>query len=302
MTQFITTLGPKSMPESGYVLPHEHIFADFLRGDDAGKNPAEVLRGIRPYVERAQRRGLTALVDATSIGGARRIDILQALSQAVDLPIIVATGIFKDPPMREWTQQMGRDGLTEWMLAELRAGIEDTNVCAGWIKLSVSDDGVTDYQRTLLEAAALASRETNATIGSHTTSGELALAQLDIIEKAGGDARRFIWVHTQTEPDFSYHLKVARRGAWLEYDNIGVSPDDETYVDWIIDMIEAGFEEQILLSHDCGGYDPGAENGGAIAGYTYLVERFLPCLRARGVNGETIDRLIRVNPFAAYAR
>jgi phosphotriesterase-related protein len=36
--------------------------------------------------------------------------------------------------------------------------------------------------------------------------------------------------------------------------------------------------------------------------YTYLSETFLPKLRVAGLHDAEIDRLIRVNPFEAFAR
>jgi phosphotriesterase-related protein len=55
--------------------------------------------------------------------------------------------------------------------------------------------------------------------------------QLAIVEACGYSPSRFISIHTQAEPDFAMHLKVARRGAWIEYDGIGGWGDDETYVE-----------------------------------------------------------------------
>ena len=40
------------------------------------------------------------------------------------------------------------------MLGELRGEIEDSGVQAGWIKLSVGDDGITDCEAKILRAAA----------------------------------------------------------------------------------------------------------------------------------------------------
>ena len=84
---------------------------------------------------------------------------------------------------------------------------------AAWIKLSAGDDGLTPIETKILRAAARASKETGAIIGSHTIRGRVVRDQLDILEEAGGNVERFIWIHTQAEPDFSLHLEVAQRGA-----------------------------------------------------------------------------------------
>jgi len=125
---------------------------------------------------------------------------------------------------------------------------------------------------------------------------------LNIIEAAGYTPQRFIWIHTQAEPDFSLHLEIARRGAWVEYDSIGNPEQDAQFIEWIQKMLDAGFENQILLSHDRGWYDPAQPGGGTPKPFTYLSEHFLPRLAAAGVPPATIHKLTCENPFRAFAR
>ena len=98
------------------------------------------------------------------------------------------------------------------------------------------------------------------------------------------------------------HLEFARRGAWIEYDGIGGWGEDETYLENIHRLLDAGLGDQLLLSHDRGWYDPAQPGGGTPKPYTYLSEVFLPKLEASGVDRATIDTLIRENPFRAFAR
>lgn len=302
MAELITTLGAKREDQLGMILPHEHIFANFPTGDDVEAKAEDVVAAMLPEVTKAQAAGVTALVDATAVGGARRADILKAVSEASAFPIVVATGIFKEPWKANWVQTFGMDGLCNWMIDELKYQIENTGVRAGWIKLSAADDGLTEQEKLLLHAAACAGRATNATIGSHTVRGTAAIQQLDMIEAAGYTPERFIWVHTQMEDDFNLHLEVARRGAWLEYDAIGDHRTDDEYIGWIRRLIDIGFTDRILLSHDRGWYDPSQPGGGVRKPYTYISDVFLPKLRAAGVDESIIQQLTHTNPFRAYAR
>jgi phosphotriesterase-related protein len=124
---------------------------------------------------------------------------------------------------------------------------------------------------------------------------------LDIIEKAGYSANRFIWIHTQNEADFDLHLDIARRGAWIEYDAIG-RMEDAVMLALTRRVLDAGFEQQLLLSHDKGWFDPAKPNGGTPQPFTHLVEHFLPQLRQAGVPNEVIHQLTVTNPFQAFAR
>ena len=173
---------------------------------------------------------------------------------------------------------------------------------AGFIKLSAGDDGITATETKVLRAAARAAVATNAVIGSHTIRGRVVRDQLEIIEDAGYTPTRFIWIHTQAEPDFTLHLEMARRGAWIEYDSIGSPESDPQFIQWLLQILEAGFGDQIMLSHDRGWYDPAQPGGGHPKPYTYLAETFLPKLRAAGVPDQTISRMVCENPFRAFAR
>ena len=67
-------------------------------------------------------------------------------------------------------------------------------------------------------------------------------------------------------------------------------------------MLEAGFDRQLLLSHDTGWFDPAKPGGGTPTPYTHLSRVFLPKLAASGVDKATLRQLTHDNPFDAYAR
>jgi phosphotriesterase-related protein len=214
----------------------------------------------------------------------------------------VPTGVYREPWIPPWVHDASEDNLSEWMQGELEGDIEGSGVQAGFIKLSAGDEGITPCEAKVLRAAARAAKATGAIIGSHTIRGRVVREQLEIIEKAGYTPSRFIWIHTQAEPDFSLHLEMARRGAWIEYDSIGSPAEDEKFITWIRQVLDAGFGSQLMLSHDRGWYDPAQPGGGTPQPYTYLTETFLPRLRAAGVAEETTRQLTVENPFRAFAR
>lgn len=304
MAKLITTLGDKNEADLGFILPHEHIFVDFRlpsHPEHAKADTADVVALMAPEVNKVLELGVTALVDCTPLGVGRRTDVLKAISDATGMPIVAPTGIYREPNVPDWAQSASEAELTSWMLGELQEEIESSGVQAGWIKLGVSDEEITECEAKILRAAARAGRETNAVIGVHTKRGRVALEQMDIIEAAGYTADRFIWIHTQSDPDFSLHLEAARRGAWLEYDGIGYG-DDPGYIDTILRALEAGLADQIMLSQDRGWYDPAKPGGGEPMPFTYLSEQFLPKLQAAGVDKGTIHTLTHTNPFRAFAR
>jgi phosphotriesterase-related protein len=306
MIRVITTLGPKNADELGMILPHEHIFVDLRTWDQPGYAQAEaddVIALMAPEIAKAQSVGVTAIGECSTGGVGRRADILKAVSEATHFPLVVPTGIYREPWVPDWAHAASEEELREWMVGELLGEIEESGVQAGWIKLSAGDDGLTACETKILRAAAAAGMATNAVIGSHTIQGRVVREQLDIIEEVGYTPERFIWIHTQAEPDFDLHLETARRGAWLEYDGIGGEEEtDEDYLERILRVLDAGLGHRLMLSHDRGWYDPAQPGGGTPRPFTYISEQFLPKLRAAGVDEETVRRLTHTNPFRAFAR
>jgi phosphotriesterase-related protein len=302
----ITTLGPKSLSDlPGTILPHEHVFVDLRTWDKPGygqADPAAVIALMSPEIERAKHAGIVAIVEPGPIGVGRRADILRAVSEATNFPLVAPTGVYREPWLPPWVHDATEEALTTWMIDELTGQIEESGVRAAWIKVGATDDGITESEAKVLRAAARAGAETGAIIGSHTIRGHVALNQIDVIEGAGGAPSRFIWIHAHQEPDFAWHRRAADRGAWLEYDGIGEPGSDDTFLALIRQSLDAGYLNQLLLSHDRGWYDPAQLGGGTPRPYTYLNEVFLPLLSDAGVDDTTIATLTHDNPFRAFAR
>jgi phosphotriesterase-related protein len=195
MTNIPTTLGPRSSAELGLILPHEHIFVDLRTWDTPGYAQAEVEHVIQlmaPELTKAQAAGVTAIVECSTVGVGRRADIDRVVSEVTHLPVVIPTGVYREPWVPDWVQAASETHLAEWMLSELQGEIEASGVQAGWIKLSAGDDGLTACEAKILRAAATAGRATNAVIGSHTIRGRVVRDQLNIIEAMGYAAERFI--------------------------------------------------------------------------------------------------------------
>lgn len=299
-----TTLGPYRRDQLGMILPHEHVFVDLRTPDQPGYGEADadaVVALMAPQIEAIKALGITALVECSTGGVGRRADFDLAVSRATNFPIVVPTGNYREPWIPAWVRDATEAELEGWMLGELTQGIEATGVKAAWIKLSAGDDGITELEARILRAAARAATATGAIIGSHTIRGRVVLEQLDIIEREGGDPARFISIHTQAEPDFGLHRAVAARGGYIEYDNIGSVPAEES-VGLIERAIEHDLAGQLLLSHDRGWFDPALPGGGVPKPYDVLSLEVLPTLRRHGLDEAVITSLTHDNPFNAYAR
>lgn len=304
MTVLHTTLGPRRRDELGLVLPHEHVFVDLRTPDVPGHGEApaaDVVALMAPRVEEARERGVTAIVECSTGGVGRRAGHDLAVSRATGMPIVVAAGVYREPWIPGWAREADDRTLEEHVRQELTRGVDGTEVVAAWVKLSAGDDGMTALEERILRASARAARDVGALIGSHTVAGRVVLDQLAVLADEDFPLERFLWIHTQVEPDRALHHEVAERGAWIEYDHLGTVPTADV-VGLVEGVLEAGHERRLLLSHDAGWYDPALPGGGTPRPWTALTDDVLPALRERGVPEPTIRRLTVDNPFDAFAR
>lgn len=305
MRTLYTMLGPKSLDDIHAILPHEHIFTDLRLPTDPeqGKGEApDVIRMMKPELDKAAEQGFQVLVECTPEGCGRRVDILKAVAEAANYPIVAATGIYREPWVPDWAHEASEDELYQWMRDELADGVEDLGVQAGFIKLSAGDDGLTDVEKKILRAAVRAAKETGSVIASHTIRGRVVEEQMAVMQEMDYDLSRFIWVHAQVDT-WEYNQKLAKTGMWIEYDHVGGGEEDDAeMLRRTLAMIADGRVGQVLLSMDRGWYDPAKEDGGTAMPFTVLADDFLPKLREAGVPIEVIRQLTRDNPFNAFAR
>lgn len=90
----VTTLGPlRRTSNHGFVLPHEHVFCDlrtYESPDYARADEADVSAVMAPLLREARELGVTALVEPSTVGVGRRVDLLLSLSRASGLPPVGA--------------------------------------------------------------------------------------------------------------------------------------------------------------------------------------------------------------------
>ena len=338
---FYTTAGPLARDQIGDVLAHHHMFVElgavpptaYLDAD-----PEMVSEVLAPWLASAKALGIGTFVEFTPLGVGRRADIVKYVADAAELPTMLVTGIYREPYMPDWVPEASVEEIADFMRTELNEAVEGTDVPAGFIKLSQNDTGMTLTERRILEAACIVAKETGASIASHITAGPTAHSVMDALEMYGCplDEVRFIWVHAQVagagegagleggervgaDPGFDYLMAAADRGAYVSLDGIGSGYWSDFYggydlnIGWIEQLVEAGYEDQIILGADTGWFDPGQPAGfeleqvdgvwtsvGDLAqDYDSVPGEFVPAMREAGFSDELITKLMQDNPWNA---
>jgi phosphotriesterase-related protein len=304
---FRTVLGDVPVVELGMILPHEHLFTD-LRGPDtadyAQDDPSLVIDTMKPFLTAAEEAGVTALLECSTVGVGRNINILRLLAEQTRIRIIAPTGIYKEAFTPKAYLNLTVDDLVQLWTQEITHAIDETASKAGFIKIAVSDDGPTQLEERNIRAAARASLATGAAIASHTIGGRAVLEEIALLLDEGLPLENFIWVHAESEGDLSLHRQAADLGVYVEYDFIGQPNQDPLkQVTKILSLLEHNYGDRLLLSHDAGWFQPGRPHGqpeGGIRGYTYITDEFIPLLLDNGLDTETVKLLIETNPKRAF--
>ena len=277
------------------VLVHEHVLVDFVGADQIrpGRyDRDEVFRIARPKLEEVRRLGCRRLLECTPNFLGRDPALLARLADATGIEIWSNTGLYgaadhKFVPSFARTESAAQ--LAKRWIAETREAWRPR-----FIKIGVNRGPLDELDRKLVRAAAITSRETGLTIASHTGDGAAAVEQLEIVTAEKVSPAKFVWVHAQNERDHGLHEKVARAGAWVEFDGIGPKTV-EFHLECVRFLAAKGLLKRTLVSQDSGWYHVGEPGGGEFRGYTYLYTDFLPRLEPA-----EITMLMWENPRAAF--
>lgn len=262
---------------------------------------------IEEVMEFKNLRGKT-IVEVTSIGLKRDPQALRRVSEATGLNIVMGTGFYHKVFHPVDMDALSVEELMDQIVNDITVGIRDTGICAGIIgEIGINGDPITTNEIKSIRAAARASVTTGAPMSFHRGGrmGERHQS-LDIVQEEEGLPNRVVLGHTdEIAGDLSLMLELLERGVYLEFDLIGRTTTAGTHnvlgpsitmvvCDAILQLIDNGYEDRILLSHDVCWKVHLKRFGGF--GYSYIMEKFLPHLRGLGVTDSQIDKMMIQNP------
>jgi phosphotriesterase-related protein len=313
MPQVMTVRGPLLADALGFTLPHEHTFLNLaafptsatLSGLDAIIDPVRHTQILIDELALFKELGGVSLVDLTNRNMGGDVEATRRLSEATGINIIYGCGWYREAFMDEFLYWKPTDELAEELTFEIEHGFGDTGIRPGIIgEIGTNLLHLSAKEERCLRAMAKAQRRTGLALTTHLPQGGVGLELLDIVQEHGVPADRVIIGHADVYMDVDYHVSLMKRGAYVEFDNIGAHHFDPprqepVLVEHIFQLIQAGYVERILLSHDTCWRSRLAYWGGP--GYVYLFHTFLPLLRARGVSDEAIHTMTVVNPQRVLA-
>ncbi|MFK7880195.1 phosphotriesterase [Roseobacter sp.] len=339
-SKFVSTvLGPVPRDALGATLMHEHILNDcscWWRGRDPNfSSPvrdlpvsAEILSQLKndPFACRDNcalndealavaellqfaGTGGTTVVDPTCRGIGRTPEALVRIARATGLNVVMGAGYYLQSSHPATLAAMSADDVAEELIAEHREGVGADGVSIGLIgEIGVSAEFTAD-ERKSLRGAAIAAVETGLPLMVHLPGWErLAHDVLDTVAAESQPLDRVILCHMNPSwDDGDYQRALADRGAYLEYDMIGMDywyddqqvqcPSDEDCAGAIARLCRDGYLDRLLLSQDVFLKMMLTPFGGN--GYAHVQRHFLPRLLRHGLTENDVSQLMVANPAAA---
>lgn len=298
----MTVAGPIRAADLGVTLMHEHVFVDLWRELAREGVLSDLDLAVTELADYVDAGGRT-LVECSTREIGRDPGALRAVAQRTGLQIIMGTGHYRHPYLdREWFDRNGVDRVAEQMIRDITEGADGSDVKSGIIaEVGTEREWISAAEERAFRAAARAQRATGVPISTHAVCWPVGTAQLDLLEEEGVDPGRVIIGHCDTVFDPRYHLALARRGAFVQFDTIrGRSEHEiEQRLGFVQRLADAGHLDRVLLSQDvCVRGNLRAYGGN---GYSFILRSFVPRLRGAGFAKQDIDRLLVLNPRQALA-
>jgi phosphotriesterase-related protein len=293
---------PVSMENRGWVYYHAHRSLDNIQQWNT-----EVAIEEAGHFRRA---GGGTIVDVSSLGLGRDPRALLSIAMATGIKVVMGSGYYIASSQPAALDSLPSEGIAELIIREFDEGVGDTGIRPGVIgEIGVSDFG-NPKERKMLEAAAMAQRRLGCALYIHPPIWETrGLEILDLLERAGADPGKVVMCHcdpTIDKPD--YHDAIAKRGAFIEYDQFGLEflalegfflPRDIDRIRAIKDQIARGNLKQIVISQDVCFKICLMKYGGW--GYAHILRDVIPFMVKEGISREDIAALVTTNPARLLA-
>ncbi|MFP7159491.1 phosphotriesterase-related protein [Priestia aryabhattai] len=318
-----TVLGPVDVNKLGKTLMHEHFwfsYAGYTGNTLYVNEPEDLIKVGLEVAEKVKAHGVQTIVDPTGLDCGRMPEILKEIAEGSGLNIIFSTGYSYEAEggaaYFRWKQAIGQgeEELYELYMSEITNGVGKTGIKPSFIKVGTSLNVITPYEEMNLRVAARVSKETGVPICSHTEQGTMGPEVAELLISEGADPRNIVIYHMCGNTDISYQKRVLEKGVYCAYDRFGIQgfvncPRDEERITVLMELIESGYVNQIMMSQDMVnvwlGKPPAwpdeMKKNLEKWSSTHIFENIIPILKQGGVTEEQIHTILVENPKKLFA-
>ncbi len=249
--RFKTVLGDIPERELGITLAHEHIccYSDYLY-QMAGNRYLDKERLVNVAVDYLkslkEKYCLNTFIDCTPVNIGRDIELLKEVSQKSKVNIVCSTGFY-------YTEETVLYNSPAELIAEYI--VKDAeNINAGIIKCAVENETISEFNKKLLIASAIAQKALDLPIVLHSNANNKnGIKALEILLTEGVKPQAITIGHLSDTDDLEYVKQIAKSDCFIGFDrlyNITTQEYIQKTVDKIIELCNCGYSNRIILSHD----------------------------------------------------
>lgn len=298
-------MGDIKSADAGVCQCHEHLFLEMGKSYQiSGALFMDDLRKSTEEMKSYRQAGGGLVLDAQPVFAGRMAENLVAASKDSGVHVVASTGFHKTIFYEEdaYIFYKSEQDITDLFISEFESGMVSSQrdgqktlpARAGAIKTAVDSGGIfkDKVYTKLFAAAANAAVKTGLPVICHIEQGEDAFAVVDFFMKRGVAPARLIICHLdRARYDIGYHKEAAKAGVYLEYDTINRLKylSNRREIELIVQMLEAGFEDRLLLSLDT--TNERLRAYGADMGLDYILKEFAPMLKAAGADRNQILKM-----------
>ena len=326
MKRINTAKGPVEAGDLGNTLMHEHLTIAYpgTGTDTLRRGPAfrDMVAICVDQIAELKDGGYSSLVDPCPNDLGRSVELMGEVAARTGFNLIFSTGLYNEHVGGNayWQVKIATDKnavrkLADVFIAEITDGVPGSDgLKAGILKVGTGKGAITDYEKAVLSAAAIASKATGTPITTHTDY-VLGPEQVRFLKGQDMAADQVVVGHCCGNPDHAYHMEVIGEGAYVGFDQWGIPVHsnkdgaDTVRIDSLMKIREAGRLDRVMISHDnvwCmqgEPYDPAFWDGFAAAQTPlHFIRNVAPQLKERGVTAEEIDLLTRQNPLRYFSK
>lgn len=297
MGKIRTVLGDIESSKLGFTYTHEHLYAVPPKiQKDRDLEISDYEKSLEELMNFKSVGGKT-LVEASTLDYGRNAKLLIKMSKASGVNVVATTGFNKHIYYPEWTKQNSIDEIKKVLVNDIVEGMDGTSSKAGFLKAGSWYNLIHPLEEKTTRTIARTHLETGAPIWVHTEAGTMGMEMLDILEEEGVDLTKVAVGHSDRNADPYYHLQLAKRGAYVQFDGPGKIKyyPDSTRVELIKNLLDNGFGKQLLISGDMGRRSYLHAYGGG-PGFRFIKEKFIQRLIDEGISENDINTIFVENP------
>jgi phosphotriesterase-related protein len=330
MTKIRTVLGDIPSDDVGNIMMHEHVLFDISLPESNKNHISKITTKDRWQVNYLSNRnpenacqkdiatavdelgffrqdGGSLIVDQSVFGLDRDPEGLAKVSKLSGVHIVASAGCYTEPYLPKLFLKKKFEELVSHFIQEVDEGLDGTSVKAGIIGEIGCSWPITSFEVTALKAASIAAKETGCALSVHPGRASESCSQiLDIVTAMDLNPSRVILCHMdRTFPSGEGIEALLDKGVNVEWDFFGIEqsyywmgnvelPNDFCRLRLINKFADAGYSDQILISHDICTKTRMRSFGGH--GYSHIIRNIPELLSRLGFDINLLKKLIHENP------